>query len=268
VRTEPYRVPPGTDVRLADLPTDDADEYDGDKGAAKEELEACNQRLAELQQLLYADGRHKLLVVLQGMDTAGKDGTIKHVFRHVNPLGVHVANFKKPTEVELAHDYLWRVHAHTPASGHITIFNRSHYEDVLIVRVRGLVPTERIEPRYGHIVDFERLLVDEGTVVVKFFLHISHDEQRERLQERVDNPAKRWKFEHGDVDERELWDDYQRAYELAIGRTSTEGAPWYVVPADKKWFRNLVVSKVLIETLEAMDLAYPEPPDVAGMTII
>lgn len=267
MRTEPYRVLPGTQVRLAERSTDDGDAHPGGKEAGKEALASCNERLYDLQQLLYADGRHRLLVVLQGMDTSGKDGTIKHVFRHVNPLGVQVANFKRPSEEELAHDYLWRVHAHTPAAGNITIFNRSHYEDVLVTRVHGLVAEDRIERRYDHLVDFERMLVDEGTTVVKFFLHISADEQRERLQERVDNPAKRWKFEHGDVAERARWDDYQRAYEVALRRTSTVEAPWYVVPSDRKWFRNLVVSTVLIDTLEAMDLAYPEPPDVAGVTI-
>lgn len=267
MRTEPYRVLPGTQVRLAERSTDDGDAHPGGKEAGKEALASCNERLYDLQQLLYADGRHRLLVVLQGMDTSGKDGTIKHVFRHVNPLGVQVANFKRPSEEELAHDYLWRVHTHTPAAGNITIFNRSHYEDVLVTRVHGLVAEDRIERRYDHLVDFERMLVDEGTTVVKFFLHISADEQRERLQERVDNPAKRWKFEHGDVAERARWDDYQRAYEVALRRTSTVEAPWYVVPSDRKWFRNLVVSTVLIDTLEAMDLAYPEPPDVAGVTI-
>jgi PPK2 family polyphosphate:nucleotide phosphotransferase len=202
------------------------------------------------------------------MDTSGKDGTIKHVFRTINPLGVRVANFKVPNETELAHDYLWRVHEHTPADGHITIFNRSHYEDVLVVRVHDLVPKARWKMRFRHISEFERMLVDEGTVVRKFFLHISPEEQKARLVERAENPAKTWKLERGDVTERARWDDYRKAYEDAIGRTSTEGAPWYVVPSDHKWYRNLVISTVLIETLEGLDMHWPEPdPDVADIEI-
>jgi PPK2 family polyphosphate:nucleotide phosphotransferase len=217
--------------------------------------------------MLYADGRHRMLVVLQGMDTSGKDGTIKHVFRTVNPLGVRVANFKRPNDTELAHDYLWRVHQHTPGAGHLTIFNRSHYEDVLVARVHDLVPEMRWRRRYGHLRDFERLLADEGTVVRKFFLHISRDEQRDRLQERLDNPAKHWKFEHGDIEERRRWDSYQQAYADAIAETSTAWAPWYIIPSDRKWFRNLLISRILIESLEALDLRYPEPPDLSEIKI-
>lgn len=259
MQTDRYRVRPGTKVRLADWATDDADRFDGDKADGEAELANLNDRLADLQGLLYAEQKHRVLVVLQGMDTSGKDGTIKHVFRSVNPLGVQVANFKRPTAIELAHDYLWRVHQHTPEDGHITIFNRSHYEDVLVPRVHGLVPKKQITRRYRHLAEFERMLVEEGTIVRKFFLHISKHEQRARLEERLHNPKKQWKFEHGDVDERKLWDDYQQAYEVAISKTSTEPAPWYVVPSDRKWFRNLVVSQVLIDTLEALDMHYPEP---------
>jgi PPK2 family polyphosphate:nucleotide phosphotransferase len=210
--------------------------------------------------VFWADGRHRLLVVLQAMDTGGKDGTVKAVFRTMHPLGVRVASFKQPSEAERAHDYLWRVHAQVPADGEITIFNRSHYEDVLVVRVHDLVPRARWERRYDHIVDFERMLADEGTTIRKFFLHISEDEQAERLQARLDDPTKTWKFALGDLDERARWDDYQRAYEEALSRTSTEAAPWYVVPANRKWYRNEVIAQVLVETLESLDLRYPDPP--------
>jgi len=259
MKTDLYRVPAGTDVRLRDWSTDDTDGFDGDKGDAQSLLIELNQRLADLQGLLYAEDKHKMLVVLQGMDTSGKDGTIKHVFRTINPLGVKVANFKRPNDRELSHDYLWRVHQHSPSRGHITIFNRSHYEDVLVVRVHNLVPKKQWNKRYRHLRDFEQMLSDEGTIVRKFFLHISKDEQKERLEERLQNPKKHWKFEHGDIDERKLWDDYQAAYEEAIGNTSTDDAPWYIVPSDRKWYRNLVISHVLIETLDSFGMQYPEP---------
>jgi len=265
---ERFRVPHAKGVRLADWDPDSTDGSKLDKKGAAEQLPALNDRLGELQQLLYAESKHKVLVVLQGMDTSGKDGTIKHVFRTVNPLGVKVANFKRPNDTELAHDYLWRVHANTPGAGHLTIFNRSHYEDVLVVRVHDLVPEAVWSRRYAHINDFERLLTDEGTVVIKLFLHISKDEQKQRLQERLDNPAKQWKFEHGDIDERKLWDEYQVAYEAALEQTSTEHAPWYVIPANKKWFRNLLISTILIDTLEGLDMHYPDPsPDLEKLKI-
>jgi PPK2 family polyphosphate:nucleotide phosphotransferase len=265
--TERYRVTPGTTVELDSWATE-ADPKGPSKKEGVELLAAANERLGELQQLLFAESKHRLLVVLQGMDTSGKDGTIKHVFRMINPLGVRVANFKRPSERELAHDYLWRVHRNSPAAGEIMIFNRSHYEDVLVVRVHGLVPEDVWRRRYGHLRDFERMLTDEGTVVRKFFLHISKDEQRARLQERLDNPAKNWKFEHGDIEERKRWDDYQRAYADAVGETSTATAPWYVVPSNQKWFRNVVISQVLIETLDGLGMRYPEPaPDLARIKI-
>lgn len=259
MQVDHYRVPEGSAVSLAEWSTEDTDGFDGDKRKAEDELEALNQRLADLQGLLYAEQKRKVLVVLQGMDTSGKDGTIKHVFRSVNPLGVHVANFKRPTDTELAHDYLWRVHQHSPSSGHITIFNRSHYEDVLIVRVHGLFPEAIWSRRYRHIVEFERMLAEEGAVIRKFFLHISKGEQKKRLQERLDNPKKQWKFEHGDINERKRWDDYQAAYEVALSRTSTELAPWYIVPSDRKWYRNLVINQLLVDTLESLEMRYPEP---------
>lgn len=259
--TDRYRVTPGSTVDLADHDPRETGDFDGGKDEGEARHAELNARLEELQERLWADGRHKVLVVLQAMDTGGKDGTIRHVFEHVNPLGVRVASFKKPSEDELAHDYLWRVHRHTPGDGELVVFNRSHYEDVLVVRVHDLVPEQRWARRYRHIVEWERLLADEGTTIVKFFLHISKEEQAERLQARLDEPDKRWKFASGDLAERERWDDYVAAYEAALSRTSTDHAPWYVVPADRKWYRDLVVSQVLVDTLEGLDLAYPEPEE-------
>ena len=255
---EVYRVRPGDAVRLSEWSTDSTDGFVGEKGDAATELTRLNERLADLQQTLYAEARHKVLVVLQGMDSSGKDGTIKHVFRTINPVGVKVVNFTRPNDVELAHDYLWRIHEHTPRNGRMTIFNRSHYEDVLVVRVNELVPEQVWRRRYEHIRGFEQMLADEGTTIIKVFLHISKDEQRRRLQQRIDDPAKHWKFDHGDVAERAHWDAYQRAYADAIGETSTVHAPWFIVPSDRKWYRNLVVSTLLIDALERLDLRYPE----------
>lgn len=256
-----YRVEPGTTVDLSQWETSSSATFDGDKHAGKKALLGLNNELEALQELLYAESKHKILIVLQATDTGGKDGTIRHVFEGVNPQGVHVASFKKPTEIELDHDYLWRVHARTPGSGQIVIFNRSHYEDVLVVRVHDLVPEARWEKRYEHINNFEKLLADEGTTIIKFFLHISKDEQKERLEERLADPEKHWKFAKGDLAERERWDDYQEAFEAALSRTSTEYAPWYIIPADRKWYRNLVISQVIIDTLNGLDMAYPTAED-------
>jgi len=259
IDTEAHRVRPGAKVHLADWPTDSKGGFAGNKQAREAALAVLNERLADRQQMLYAQGEHKFLVVLQGMDTSGKDGTIKHVFRTVNPIGVKVRDFKRPNDVELAHDYLWRVHEHTPRNGRMVIFNRSHYEDVVVVRVNDLVPADRWRKRFHHIREFERMLADEGTTIVKIFLHISKDEQRARLQERLDNPAKHWKFEHGDIAERRHWDAYTVAYQEAIAETATDHAPWWIVPSDRKWYRNMVVSQILIEALERLELRYPEP---------
>jgi PPK2 family polyphosphate:nucleotide phosphotransferase len=265
---ERYRIPPDTPVRLTDRDPGDASAFGGGKDEGKEQLNALNGRLESLQELLYAEGKHKVLVVLQAMDTGGKDGTIRHVFEGVNPAGVTVASFKKPTPRELAHDYLWRVHARTPGNGRITIFNRSHYEDVLVVRVHDLVDHAVWSRRYDHINDFERLLADEGTTIRKFFLHISREEQAERLQARLDDPSKHWKFSLGDLAERERWSDYTAAYEEVLSRTSTPWAPWYVVPADRKWYRNLVVASILVETLESLEMSYPPAEDdLSGVVI-
>ena len=246
----------------------DTGEYEDGKEAAQDRLDELTGRLEVLQELLFADGRHRLLVVLQATDTGGKDGVIRRVFEGVNPAGVKVASFKQPTLPELAHDYLWRVHPHVPGNGEIVIFNRSHYEDVLIVRVWEMVTRERWEKRYRHIVEFERLLADEGTTILKFFLHISKDEQRQRLQERIDQPEKHWKFDPGDVKQRGRWDDYQQAFAEMLSRTSTAYAPWYIVPSNRKWYRDLVVSTVLVKALEELDLRYPEAEtDLTGLVI-
>ena len=254
-----YRVHSGSSVDLRQWSTNTTDGFDGDKQQGAALLPVLNEQLAALQGMFYAESKHKVLILLQGMDTSGKDGTIKHVFRIINPVGVKVKNFERPNAVELAHDYLWRVHEHTPRNGRIVIFNRSHYEDVLVVRVNELVPKKVWEKRYEHIRGFENMLADEGTTIIKIFLHISKDEQRARLQERLDNPAKHWKFEHGDIAERAHWDAYTAAYEQAISETSTENAPWYIVPSDRKWYRNLVISQLLIDKLESLKMAYPEP---------
>ncbi len=223
---------------------------------------------SDLQDILYAQHEHKILIVLQGMDTSGKDGAIRHVFGGINPQGVRVANFKGPTPEELDHDYLWRVHKQVPAKGELVIFNRSHYEDVLIVRVHELVPEKVWKRRYDEINNFEQLLSESGTTILKFYLHISKDEQKKRLEERRDTPRKQWKFRIEDIRERELWDDYMQAYQDAIARTSTRCAPWHVVPANHEWYRDLVIASVLVESLEGLDMHYPEPKeDLSKITI-
>ena len=256
-----HRVEPGSRPRLAAL---DAGSTAG-WSAGKEETEAAfadlGRRLRELQGRLWASRRRALLVVLQGMDTSGKDGTVSHVFEGVNPLGVRVAAWKAPSAEELAHDFLWRIHAKAPGLGEMMIFNRSHYEDVLVARVHKLVPRKVWKRRYAQINDFERLLDETGTTVLKFFLHIDRAEQKRRLEDRLADPHKRWKLQPSDLDDRKRWDDFVAAYEEAIRRTGTAEAPWYVVPANKKWYRNLVVASVLVHTLEGMHLRYPETPD-------
>jgi PPK2 family polyphosphate:nucleotide phosphotransferase len=256
---ERLRVAPGAALDLRSR--DPRETFGHDKDSAKDGLDATAERLHDLQERLWASRGRGVLVVLQGMDTSGKGGAIEHVMGAFNPQGVSVASFKVPTEEERAHDFLWRIHRRTPGRGEIAIFDRSHYEDVLVVRVKSLVPEAVWRPRYEHIRSWERTLADEGTTIVKFFLHISSDEQRERLQARLDDPDKRWKFRLGDLDERRRWDDYLAAYEEALARTSEEHAPWYVVPADRKWFRNLAVSEILVATLDEMGLRFPEPEE-------
>lgn len=263
-----YRIAPGTEIDWSKHDPHAKTGFDGGKTEGKAALPALTKRLAELQRRLWAESRQSLLVVLQAMDTGGKDGTIRHVLRGVNPQGVHVRGFREPSEWELGHDYLWRVHQHTPEDGAITIFNRSHYEDVLVVRVHELVPEQVWSKRYRHIREFERLLADEGTRIVKIYLDISREEQAERLQARLDDPDKNWKFKKGDLEDRGRWDDYRKAYKDAIEETSTDYAPWYVVPADRKWYRNLVVSHLLIQALEDMDPQFPEPEEGLDEVVI
>lgn len=263
-----YRVPPDTRVSLAGVDPRDSALFSEGKAAAKDRLKALNGELEVLQELLFAEGKHKLLIILQGMDTSGKDGTIRHVFDGVNPQGVRVAGFGVPTKEELGHDYLWRIHKQTPQRGEITIFNRSHYEDVLVVRVHELVPLEQVDLRYRHIVDFERILAEEGTTILKFFLHISLEEQKQRLQARLDVPEKHWKFNPGDLKERARWPEYIAAYEEAISRTSTPFAPWYIVPSDRKWYRNLVIASVIVETLKGLHMEYPPAPEGLDSIVI
>jgi PPK2 family polyphosphate:nucleotide phosphotransferase len=234
------------------------------KDDAPSQLDKLHRELGELQELLYAAGHNAVLVVLQGMDTSGKDGTISHVMSSVNPQGCRVTSFKAPTSDELAHDFLWRAHANTPGKGMMGIFNRSHYEDVLIVRVHNLLPEADWKANYDHINDFEKLLAGTGTIILKFFLHISKDEQAERLQAREDDTAKRWKINAGDYKERNFWDEYQQAYEDLLEKCSTENAPWYIVPADRKWFRNLAIARTLVETLRPYRKEWEKALDARG----
>jgi PPK2 family polyphosphate:nucleotide phosphotransferase len=268
VTMERYRVKPGSQVDLSQWDPNDKGAYAGDKKEGRKQLLALNERLETLQELLFAEQKHKVLIVLQALDTGGKDGTIRHVFEGVNPQGVKVAGFGAPTEEELDHDYLWRVHPHIPGKGEIVIFNRSHYEDVLVVRVHELVPAPVWRRRYAHINDFERMLAEEGTTILKFYLHIDLNEQKERLQARLDEPHKRWKFNPGDLEERKLWPDYLKAYEDVLTQTSTDWAPWYIVPANRKWYRNMVVATVIVQTLESLQMRYPEPAEDLDKVVI
>jgi len=261
-----YLVRPGTKVDLEKIDPDDVRLVAGGKAEAKEKSTAIQERLRKLQELLFAGHERKLLVVLQGMDTSGKDGTIRHVMGGFNPQGTRVASFGKPTPEELDHDYLWRVHRQVPGRGEVVVFNRSHYEDVLVVRVHNLVPKGVWRKRYDQINAFEEILAESGTLILKFFLHISKDEQRARLQARIDDPTKRWKFQHGDLEERKFWDDYQRAYEDALSKTSSERAPWYVVPSNQKWYRNYVVGLIVADALDRLHMKYPEP-DLSGVVV-
>ncbi|MDQ3177527.1 MAG: polyphosphate kinase 2 family protein [Actinomycetota bacterium] len=244
------------------------EDFGWDKDTAKAYLPDVLDVLAVSQTRLFAQGRDKLLVVLQAMDAGGKDGTLRDVLTGLNPAGIAVTSFGVPSEEELGHDYLWRVHSHTPGAGQIAVFNRSHYEDVLVVRVKRLAPRATWSKRYAHIKAFEKMLVDEGTTIVKIFLHLSRDEQRARLQDRIDSPDERWKFRRGDLDDRALWDDYLSAYRDAIEKTSVRRAPWFVVPADRKWVRNLAVASILRSVLEDLDPRFPEPEEgVDGLVV-
>jgi len=255
-----YRVEPGEPFSLSDHDPADTGGLAGGEQVARE-YDELHDRIADLQDRLYAEEEQSLLVVLQGIDAAGKDGTVKHVLRGTNPAGVRVYSFKEPSNEELAHDFLWRYHQATPGNGMIGVFNRSHYEDVIVVRVKGLAPEELWRSRYDSINDFERMLVREGTTILKFLLHISKEEQLEKFRERLERTDKYWKWSDNDIKERDRWDDYQRAYEEAVAATSTPWAPWYVIPANHRWYRNYVIARVLSGTLAAMDPRYPEPPE-------
>ena len=260
------RVAPGSRVNLSKV--DPGNTHGFDKETGRNAMDGLLERLTELQERLWAEHRQSVLVVLQGIDAAGKDGTIRKVMTAFNPQGCPVSSFKVPSTEELAHDFLWRIHKRTPAKGEIGIFNRSHYEDVLIVRVHEIVPMAVWGGRYDQIVEFEENLTENGTTVVKFFLYIDKDEQRERFQARYDDPTKRWKFALGDLEERKHWDDYIAAYEDALSKTSTKAAPWYVIPANHKWFRDLAVASILEETLEELDPQYPPGDDLPESLVI
>ena len=260
------RVKPGSSVRLARL--DAGATFGFDKASAAPLLVARSERLSALQDRFWAEAKRSVLVVLQGIDAAGKDGTINKVMEAFNPLGCVVSSFKVPTAEELAHDFLWRIHKRVPGKGEIGIFNRSHYEDVLVVRVHKLVPRRVWSARYDQINDFERTLAASGTTIVKFFLMIDRDEQRKRIQARYDDPTKRWKFSMADLGERARWDDYQAAFDEALTKTSTDIAPWYVIPANRKWFRNLAVATILSEAIAGLRPAYPRPPDLPADLVI
>ena len=253
-----FRIEPGKSAQLDRRDPADIKAFP-DRKAAEKQSQQDGEAIDKLQDRLFAEGKRALLVVLQGIDTAGKDGTIRHVFKEASPLGVVVTAFKRPSEEELAHDFLWRAHIAAPRRGFIGIFNRSHYEDVLIGRVRKLAPKDEIEARYEQINAFEKILAGNGTKIIKFMLHISKDEQKERLQARLDEKKSRWKFNPSDLDDRKLWDQYAAAYELILDKCSTAWAPWHVIPADRKWARNAAIATIVRETLEDMDPQYPKP---------
>lgn len=262
-----HKIIPGQTVTLKSISAD-GKAYHSDKKRAVSEFKDLRKDLRELQARLYAEDKRKLLIVFQAMDAGGKDGTIRAVTQGVNPQGVRVTSFKAPSTFELAHDFLWRIHRVVPTRGMIGIFNRSHYEDVLIVRVDNIVPESVWRPRYDHINNFEKLLADTGTLILKFYLHISKDEQRERFQERIDIPAKNWKFSFEDLEKRKQWNDYMVAYEEMLEKTSTEYAPWYVIPANHNWYRNLAIERIIVDCLKNLDPQYPPPEgDVSGVVV-
>ena len=253
-----FNVAPGSKVRLKEIDASFTDDHESHESAA-EEIAQYQKKLCELQDLLYAGRRHSLLICLQAMDTGGKDGAIKHVLGAMNPQGCRVEAFKQPSAAELAHDFLWRAHKAAPARGEVVIFNRSHYEDVLVVRVHNLVAKEVWSRRYDQINDFEKGLAANDTHTLKFYLHISKEEQLKRFKDRLDDPAKHWKISEADYKERGYWDDYAAAYEEALARCSTEDAPWFVIPANHKWFRNLAIARIVVEYLESLKMQYPKP---------
>jgi len=256
--SELFRIKPGSNVNLKEIDPDFTAEHANEKHADKQ-VKKLDGQLRELQYLIYSEGKRSLLICLQALDAAGKDGTINHVLGSMNPQGTRVHGFKGPTKEELAHDFLWRIQQQVPKTGEVVIFNRSQYEDVLVARVHNLVPPEVWSTRYEKINEFEKQLVANGTHIIKFFLHISPEEQLRRFKLRLDDPARHWKISEGDYTEREFWDDYTRAYEAALSKTSTEHAPWYVIPSNNKWFRNLAVAKIVVETMKSLGMQLPEP---------
>ncbi len=252
-----YRVKPGEKLDLGKFDTGDASLFTGGKSKSLATFDELRDELQSLQKVLYAQNKHRVLVVLQAMDTGGKDGCVKHVFSRVDPQGIQVKAFKKPSSEELAHDFLWRVHPHVPGNGQIVIFNRSHYEDIIAVRVKKIFPDAVWKRRQRHVVEFERMLAEEGTTIVKIFLHISKDEQKRRLEARLENPAKHWKINPDDLVDRARWNEFMTAYEDVMEKTSTEFAPWFVVPADRKWYRNLCVARIMLDTLRKLDMEFP-----------
>jgi len=262
-----HRLQPGSPVSIGKLPTQ-GELFHPDREAAEAEFSALRDELILLQSKLYAENKRRIMIVLQAMDAGGKDGTIRKIFRGVNPQGVRVTSFKAPSKKELAHDFLWRIHRPVPANGMIGVFNRSHYEDVLVVRVHNLVPEEVWRPRYRMINDFESMLVGSGTTILKFYLHISKEEQRQRFQARLDDPHKNWKFSLEDLEKRKLWGQYMVAYQEMLERTTTDLAPWYVIPADQKWYRNLSIMRVILHTLRKLNPQYPSPTiDLTGIMV-
>lgn len=266
---EQYWVKPGTKVDFSTLDSGEKSLFEGkQKTEFEPQFKELQDQLQDLQKILYAQNKHRILVVMQAMDTGGKDGCIKHVFSHIDPQGIHVRSFKKPSEEELSYDFLWRVHQKVPHRGQLVIFNRSHYEDIIAVRVKKLFPDEVWKRRERHVLEFERMLAEEGTTIVKIFLHISRKEQKKRLETRLENPVKHWKFNPDDLADRARWDDFMAAYEDVIGKTSTELAPWFVVPADRKWYRNLCVARIMLDTLRKLDMELPKIDwDPNGITI-
>lgn len=263
----PHQLTPFQSVNLAEMPSSGR-QFHADKETAVEEFKALRKQFIDLQPRLYAEDKQKLLIVLQAMDAGGKDGTIRKVLKGVNPQGVRVSSFKVPSKEELAHDFLWRIHKQVPGKGMIRVFNRSHYEDVLVVRVHNIVPEAVWRPRYEQINQFEKLLTDTGTRILKFYLHISKEEQKERFQSRLDEPEKNWKFSREDLEKRKYWPDYMAAYEEMLSRCSTAYAPWYVIPADQKWYRNLTIMRTLVVTLQEMNPRYPKAEEHLSDVVI
>jgi PPK2 family polyphosphate:nucleotide phosphotransferase len=265
----PWQVAPGSKLRLSSIDTAGTPEAPkaGERAEAEKRTKALREELRELQGALQGEAKRSILLVLQAMDTGGKDGTVKNIYAGINPVGAEVSSFGVPNDDEIARDFLWRIHAKTPPKGKIGIFNRSHYEDVLAVRVRNIAPESVWRPRFAAINDYERMLTESGTTVLKVMLHISEEEQKLRLQARIDRPEKRWKFRMGDIEDRQLWGDYQKAYEDALSKTSTDHAPWFVVPADKKWYRDFAVLTILVDVLKGLNPQYPTFDNLDGLQI-